>query len=295
MKIFPDGAALVLGASGGIGSEVARVLARDGADLALVYNRNEDAARKVARDAKDLGRDATVHQCDVTDPQALSAMIKDAAASHGRLHSLIWCAGPLVEQLPLNETPREAWDAAFQVETFGLIQSVSAILAHMREQGGGTIVHLGSAGHRRFPERDGLSVVPKAANEAFLKGIAREEGQFGIRANSVLVGVIEAGMFKELSAKNAFPEGWEEETQKALCLKRWGQPEEIGAAVSFLASDKSSYITGETLNVSGGFGVTGDYFDIVVSNYGLPIYEDEMENLYEKGVRGREAVKRGIG
>jgi len=97
--------------------------------------------------------------------------------------------------------------------------------------------------------------VPKAANEAFIKGIAREEGMHGIRANSVLVGVIDAGMFHELSEKGAFPPGWVEETQKALCLKRWGQPEEIGDVVSFLASRRSSYVTGESINVSGGFGI----------------------------------------
>jgi NAD(P)-dependent dehydrogenase (short-subunit alcohol dehydrogenase family) len=125
----------------------------------------------------------------------------------------------------------------------------------MREHGGGSVVHLGSAGQHLFPERDGLSVVPKAANESFLQGIAREEGRFGIRANSVTVGVIDAGMFKELMAKGAFPDGWAEEVQKSLCLKRWGQPEEIGYAVSFLASSRAAYVTGQIINVAGGYGV----------------------------------------
>lgn len=252
---FAQGAALVFGASGGIGSAVAQVLARDGADLALVYNRKRDAAEAVAQMAEGLGRTATVHQCDVTDEAALAGLVEQAIAAHGRIHSLIWCAGPLVEQLPLSETPAAAWRHALGVEAMGFISSVTALLPHMRENGGGAIVHLGSAGHRRFPDRDGLSVVPKAANEAFIKGIAREEGVHVIRANSVLVGVIDAGMFHELSEKGAFPPGWVEETQKALCLKRWGQPEEIGEVVSFLASRRSSYVTGESINVSGGFGV----------------------------------------
>ncbi len=252
---FPQGAALVFGASGGIGSAVAGVLAADGADLALVYNRKRDAAEAVAQAAQGLGRMATVHQCDVTDEGALAELIRQAAATHGRIHSLIWCAGPLVEQLPLAETPAVAWQKAFAVEAMGFMAAVTALFPHMRGQGGGAIVHLGSAGHRRFPDRDGLSVVPKAANEAFIKGLAREEGVHGIRANSVLVGVIDAGMFHELSEKGAFPPGWAQETQKALCLKRWGQPEEIGDVVSFLASRRSSYVTGESINVSGGFGV----------------------------------------
>ncbi len=255
MANFPQGAALVFGASGGIGQEVAAVLALDGADLALIYNRKREAAEQLAERAGGFGRTATVHRCDVTDEAMLANTMADAIAEHGRIHSLIWCAGPLVSQLALAETPAQAWQKAIAIETLGLIRSVTALLPHMRGAGGGTIVHLGSAGHRRFPDKDGLSVVPKAANEAFLKGIAREEGVHGIRANSVLVGVIDAGMFHELSRQGAFPQGWVEETQKALCLKRWGSAEEIGNAVSFLASDRSSYITGESINVSGGFGV----------------------------------------
>lgn len=255
MAIFLQGAALVLGASGGIGQEVAAVLAHDGADLALTYNRNREAAEDIARRAESLGSTATTHRCDVTSEADITSLIEQALAAHGRIHSLIWCAGPLVTQLSLAETPAGAWQNAIEVETLGLIRAVTAVLPHMRSAGGGAIVHLGSAGHRRFPDRDGLSVVPKAANEAFLKGIAREEGIHSIRANSVLVGVIDAGMFHELSKQGAFPEGWVEETQSALCLKRWGRAEDIGNAVSFLASERSAYITGESINVSGGFGV----------------------------------------
>ncbi|MEM8695991.1 MAG: SDR family oxidoreductase [Pseudomonadota bacterium] len=255
MTAFPDGAALIFGASGGIGGTVAQILARDGADLALVYNSKKAAAEAIAGEAQAMGRTASVHQCDVTDQAALARTIQDSADVHGRIHSLVWAAGPLVEQIHLADTPAKDWHRAFAIETQGLIDAVTALIPHMRERGGGSIAHLGSAGHLHFPARDGLSVVPKAANEAFLKGIAREEGRHGIRSNSVLVGVIEAGMFKELMAKGAFPEGWVEETQKALCLKRWGQPEEIGEAVSFLISDRSAYITGQTLNVSGGYGV----------------------------------------
>ena len=76
-----------------------------------------------------------------------------------------------------------------------------------------------------------------------------------MRANTVLVGVIEAGMFKELSAAGVFDDAWTQEVQKLLCLKRWGQPEEIGHAAVFLASNKAAYVTGQQISVSGGFGV----------------------------------------
>jgi 3-oxoacyl-[acyl-carrier protein] reductase len=250
--LFPNGATLVLGASGGIGSKVASILAQDGSDLALAYNRRPASAQAVA-DASPTR--ATVHRCDVTDLQSLPGLLDEVIAAHGRIHTLVWAAGPLVEQLLLAETPLENWRRAFEIEVHGFFALVSALLPHMREKGGGSIVHLGSAGHLRWPERDGLSVAPKAANESWLKGIAREEGRHGIRANSVLVGVIDAGMFHELLAKGAFPPGWVEETQRMLALKRWGQPEEIGYAVSWLASSRAAYVTGQQINVSGGFGI----------------------------------------
>lgn len=250
--LFPKGAALVLGASGGIGSKVAAVLAQDGADLALVYNRKADAARAIADAAPTR---ATTHKCDVTDAASVAALIEDVIATHGRIHTLVWAAGPLVDQLLLSETPLEKWRHAFEVEVHGFFGIVSALIPHFRAEGGGSIVHLGSAGHLRWPDRDGLSVAPKAANESWLKGIAREEGRHGIRANSVLVGVIDAGMFHELMAKGAFPPSWVEETMRMLSVKRWGQPEEIGYAVSFLASTRAAYVTGQQINVAGGFGI----------------------------------------
>lgn len=250
--LFPKGAALVVGASGGIGGKVAEILATDGSDLALVYNRKAEAAQAIADKAL---TESSVHRCDVTDPAAISALVEEAVARHGRIHTLVWAAGPLVEQLYLGETPMDKWRKAFEVEVHGFFALTTALLPHMRENGGGSIVHLGSAGHLRWPDRDGLSVAPKASNESWLKGIAREEGRHGIRANSVLVGVIDAGMFHELMGQGAFPPEWIAETQKMLAVKRWGQPEEIGYAVSWLASSRAAYVTGQQINVSGGFGI----------------------------------------
>ena len=116
-------------------------------------------------------------------------------------------------------------------------------------------MHLGSAGHLRWPERDGMSVAPKAAIEALITGIAKEEGRYGIRANTVLLGVIEAGMFLELTRQGVFDEAWIDEVQKNLALKRWGKPEEVGHAAVFLASSRASYVTGQRIAVAGGYGL----------------------------------------
>ena len=254
-SLFPVGTTLVLGASGGIGASVAEVLAADGSAVALVGNRRMEAIEALAGRLRKAGHKASSHQVDVCDRAGLDRLVEAVVAEHGRIHSLVWAVGPLVEQHYLAETSPEAWRNAFDVEVHGLINAVGAVLPHMRAAGGGSIVHLGSAGHLRWPDRDGLSVVPKAANESFLRGVAREEGRHGIRANSVLVGVIDAGMFHDLMAKGAFPEGWTEQTLAMLSVKRWGHPEEIGYAVSWLASARAAYVTGQQINVSGGFGL----------------------------------------
>lgn len=254
-QAFPAGAALVLGASGGIGAKVAEVLAQDGSVVALVGNRRAEQVEALAADLQGRGLAASAHCADVRNRAALAGLVGEVLERHGRIHTLVWAVGPLVEQHFLGETPQQAWQNAIDTEVHGLIGAVDAVLPHMRAAGGGSIVHLGSAGHLRWPDRDGLSVVPKAANESFLRGIAREEGRHGIRANSVLVGVIDAGMFHELMAKGAFPEGWTEQTLAMLSVKRWGRPEEIGFAVSWLASARAGYVTGQQINVSGGFGL----------------------------------------
>ena len=100
-----------------------------------------------------------------------------------------------------------------------------------------------------------LSVAPKAAIEALITGIAREEGVHGIRANTVLLGVIEAGMFLELSRQGVFGADWVKAVQAGLALKRWGRPEEVADAAVFLASRRAAYVTGQRLSVSGGYGL----------------------------------------
>lgn len=250
---FPAGAVLVFGGSGGIGQCVAKSFAAAGSDVAIGYHSKQAVAEKVAGEIAALGRKASVHAGDVTQAAQLKTVVDAAIAAHGRIHTVVWAAGPLVEQVLLTETPEALWRRSFEIEVHGFFNAVQASLPHLRAQGGGSIVHLGSAGHLWWPPKDGLSVVPKAANEALVKGIAKEEGRHGIRANSVLVGVIEAGMFLELLKRGVFDQNWIDETQKLLCLKRWGQPEEIGQAAVFLASN--GYVTGQQINVSGGFGI----------------------------------------
>lgn len=254
-ELFPKGATLIFGATGGIGQFVAKEFAKAGSDVAIMWRSREETAHSLAQEIESEGQKATLHQCDVKDLDSLEKAVQEAIEAHGRIHTLVWGAGPLVEQVLISESTREQWRNAVDTEVHGFFDACKTLLPHLKEQGGGSIVHLGSAGELSFPERDYLSVSPKAANESLIKGIAKEEGRFNIRANSVLVGVIEAGMFLELTKQGVFDDVWVEEVQKGLALKRWGQPEEIGHAAVFLASNKAHYITGQQISVAGGYGL----------------------------------------
>jgi len=255
MATFPEGCTLLFGGSGGIGSGVARTFAEAGSDVAVVYRSKPGPAEAAAAHARDLGRKASTHAADVTDPAQVRAAIDAAIAAHGRIHSVVWGAGPLVNQRYLAETPMDEWRHAFEVEVHGLFTVIAMIVPHMREHGGGSFVHLGSAGHDWWPARDGMSVAVKASNEQLMKGIAKEEGKHGIRANSVLVGVIDAGQLHRLTELGQLDAVWVEETHRLLAIKRWGTPAEIGHAAVYFASQEGAYTTGQTISVSGGFGV----------------------------------------
>ena len=255
MRQFPEGATLVFGGSGGIGQGVALEFGKAGSAVSIGYRSKADVAERVAADIRALGVQASTFQVDVTDPAQVQAAVDAAVAAHGRVHTIVWAAGPFVNQRHISAMTHDDWRQAIEVEVMGFFNAVQAALPHFREQGGGSFVTLGSAGHLRWPDRDGLSVAPKATNESLVRGVAREEGRFNIRANSILVGVIEAGMFPQLLEQGQFDQKWIDETQAMLAIKRWGKPHEIGRAAVFLASEDAAYITGQQINVSGGFGL----------------------------------------
>ncbi len=189
------------------------------------------------------------------DAARVEAVVEEAAVGHGRLHTIVVGAGTLAEQVLISEMTVEQWQTVVNQDLNGFYNVVRATLPRLKAWGGGSYVHLGSGGHLRWPERDVMSVAPKAAIEALITGIAREEGRHQIRANTVLLGVIEAGMFLELTKQGKFDAHWVAEVQKNLSLKRWGKPEEIGYACVFLASDRAAYVTGQRIAVAGGYGV----------------------------------------
>jgi 3-oxoacyl-[acyl-carrier protein] reductase len=254
-QLFPNGAALIVGGSGGIGRFVCTEFANAGSDVAITYHNNQGPAEEAAETIRKSGRKATTHKLSTSDADQVAQVMADVVKQHGRIHTVVYGAAPLTEQLFISEYTLERWQKSIDQEVNGFFRVVHASLPLMKAAGGGSYIHLGSAGDSWWPEKDGLSVIPKAANEALIQGLAKEEGKHGIRANTVLVGVIKAGMFLELTKQGVFDQKWIDETHKLLALKRWGEPEEIGYAAVFLASNKALYITGQKISVSGGFGV----------------------------------------
>jgi 3-oxoacyl-[acyl-carrier protein] reductase len=253
--LFPEGAALIVGGSGGIGRVIARQFAGAGADVAVTYRTRAAEAIDAAKDVEKAGRRAAAYAADVRDLKGLETLMATAEKDFGRIHTIVFAAGRVPEQIHISKSKPEQWKAAIEVEVLGLLNVVHASLPHMRARGGGSYVHLSSGGQVSWANTDGLSIVPKAANDALIRGIAKEEGRFGIRANSVLVGIIEAGMFLEFERDGTFDQDWKKSALRNLAIKRWGKPEEIGDAAVFLASNKAGYITGQSLSVAGGYGL----------------------------------------
>lgn len=254
-KDFPEGAAIVFGGSGGIGRGVAAEFAKAGTGVAIAYRSKREVAESTAAELRGHGVKASAHQVDVRDRAQVQAAFDAAAAEHGRVHSVIWGAGPIVAQQPIADWSDEIFRNSIEIEVFGFFNATRAAIPHFRANGGGSFVHLGSGGHDWWPHLDGLSVAPKASNEALIKGIAKEEGPNEIRANSILVGVIDAGQFKVGQKEGYFDAEWERNVKAMLPLKRWGTAADIGQAAVFLASNRANYVTGQTISVAGGFGV----------------------------------------
>jgi len=253
--VFPAGAALVIGGSGGVGQAVCREFARAGTNVAITYQKKREVAEQLAVELRGLGVQASAHQLTIGDAARVAAVVAEAAELHQRLHTIVVGAGTFAQQLLLSEMPLEVWHKVIDQDVNGFFNVMRATLPRLKEWGGGSYVHLGSAGHLSWPERDGISVAPKAAIEALITGIAREEGRNLIRANTVLLGVIEAGMFLELTKQGVFDAAWVKEVHKNLAVKRWGKPEEVGHAVVYLASNRAAYVTGQRIAVAGGYGL----------------------------------------
>jgi NAD(P)-dependent dehydrogenase (short-subunit alcohol dehydrogenase family) len=249
---FPKGVVLVVGGSGGIGSAIARGFAAEGAKVAITYRHNEDRARSVVEEIEAVGGQCSAHQVELGDLESVSRCLDELSRTHEQVHTIAHAAGTHIDQPYISQLTPEQWRNTMDWDVNGFFHVVHAALPHLRKSRG-SIVFISSSGLKRFPPGDVLSVAPKGAIEALMRGIAREEGRFGIRANSVAVGVVDAGMFPKLVERGELTQAWLDAAMRNTPLRRFGKPEEIADAVVFLASSRARYVTGQTLFVDGGY------------------------------------------
>jgi NAD(P)-dependent dehydrogenase (short-subunit alcohol dehydrogenase family) len=246
------GTAFVVGGSGGLGAAVCRELAVRGSDVALTYRGNEEAAQLLAADISEWGRRAWAVGLDLTDHGAAKASVDAIAEAAGGIHTLVYAAGPTVPQRHLSTVDPGEVRWQLDADAAGFFAVAQPAIAHLREAEG-SIVAVTTAATRRFPVRDGLSSIPKAAVEATIRGIAAVEGRFGVRANTVGPGMLTDGMAQRLMASGDLDERALDVARANIPMRRFGVAADIAEAVCFLASARARFITGQHLDVDGGF------------------------------------------
>jgi len=242
-KRFDGKVALVTGGSRGIGAEIARRLAAEGASVVLTYGGSKAKAEAVAEDIRAAGGKAEAVHCDAATRGATAKLVADVAERHGQLDVLVNNAGvyPLTS---LAKCSDEVWDNMIAVNLTAVFEGLRAAYQVMKP--GSSIVTIGSvAGDGAQAPGIGVYSSSKAGVELITRAAGREFGRKGIRANVVQPGPIDTDMNPA--------DGDHAELQKMMVpLGRYGEAEEVANAVAFLASDEASYINGTTLKVCGG-------------------------------------------
>jgi NAD(P)-dependent dehydrogenase (short-subunit alcohol dehydrogenase family) len=239
------GVAVVAGGSGGIGSAVVRLLVERGAQVVFTYRANLPAAQALAAETR-----AQAAQLDLGDDAAVAAL----AADTGPVHTVVYAAGPHVPMRHLSRVPPADLRAQLQDDVGAFFALASAFLPALRESRG-SLVAVTTAATSRFAVRDGLSAAPKAAVEALARGLAAEEGRFGVRVNCVGPGMLTDGMAERLVASGDLDDAALDAARRNTPLRRFGSARDVAEAVCFLASDAAGFITGQKLAVDGGYSV----------------------------------------
>ncbi len=247
-----DKTALITGSSRGIGKAIALRFARDGARVAVTCVQMRDMAEDVANQIRAGGGEAIALQGDVGEKAAAEGLVGDAIEAFGHLDILVSNAGIVIDKRFID-TDYDDWRAAIETNLQGFFNMTQAVLPHMIGRGWGRIIATGSCinevadfGENHFS----VCAASKGGIVAMLHPIAAEVARHGITVNAVSPGYTATEMLGEID---------EEGLEAALSLvpmRRYGKPEEIAAAMAFLASDDAAYITGQTLRVNGGMSMS---------------------------------------
>jgi NAD(P)-dependent dehydrogenase (short-subunit alcohol dehydrogenase family) len=243
--------ALVTAGHLGIGRAISLGLAEDGADIALSYRSDARAAEECVRAIEALGRRARAYASDAADLAACESLAREARADLGPIEILICNAGSSGREAPVRETPASELEAMLRLNAIAPHQLARAVLPEMRARRRGSIVAISSI----VTDRRGAGYAPyamsKAALEAFVSVLAKEEHSHAIRVNCVAPGLVSTEMgrryVRSISGQEAF-----EPIAGSLPFGRVCTPEEVAHAVRFLVSDRAGYVNGERIRVDGG-------------------------------------------
>jgi 3-oxoacyl-[acyl-carrier protein] reductase len=238
-------AALVTGASRGIGREIALELARQGANVAVNYSGSEARALEVVAEIQSLGREAFAVQCDVANSESVTDMVKRTIEQFGKLDILVNNAGITRDNL-LMRMKDDEWDSVINTNLKGVFLCTKAVTRQMMKQRSGRIINIasivgvsGNAGQANY-------VAAKAGVIGLTKTAAKELASRGITVNAVAPGFITTDMTDKLTTEV------KEAMLTQIPLARFGEPKDIANVVTFLAAEDSSYMTGQTLHIDGG-------------------------------------------
>lgn len=248
---FPEGAAVVIGGTGGIGRTICERLAEAGSDVAFTWRRNAGTAAEVAAAIEGFGRAADHQAVEVTEPATLKAAFERFKSRFGRIHSVIYTTAPEIPQEWMSRIEAEQLRRVLEVNVMGLFNVVQEAIPQLR--GGGSFVTVTTSAVGRYPRRDSLSSIPKSAAQMLTLALAKEEGRYGIRANCVGPHMIEAGGGARVL--HQVSDTVVAQMKRDIPLQRFGQPREIADPVVFLASPLSGYVSGQVLVADGAWQV----------------------------------------
>jgi NAD(P)-dependent dehydrogenase (short-subunit alcohol dehydrogenase family) len=247
--------ALITGGNGGIGLGMADALAQAGADVVIWGNNPDKNAAAEAR-LKTHGRRVAVERVDVTNETAVDAAVADAAARFGRLDFVAANAGAGASSPSFDAMSTDTWRKLLAVNLDGAFWTMRAALRHMHERAvdgdpGGSLLVTSSTSAIHGAPRNQAYAAAKGAVLPLVRGIAVEYARWGIRANAILPGWVRTDLTVDLQDQDKF----EERVIGRVPLRRWGDSEEFGGIAVYLASDASSFHTGDTLVIDGGYTI----------------------------------------
>lgn len=240
--------ALVTGASRGIGSAIAKSLAREGAFVIVNYNGSKEKADAVVSEIKAAGGDAVSMQCDVSDFAACGTLIENCIKEYGHIDVLVNNAGITRDNL-LMKMSEEDFDAVLNTNLKGAFNTIRHMSRYFLKQRAGSIINISSVSGVMGNAGQANYSASKAGVIGLTKSVARELSKRGITCNAVAPGFIETEMTEQM------PESAKEAVKQQIPLQRTGKVCDIAEMVTFLASEKASYITGQVISVDGGMSI----------------------------------------